>query len=158
VLRLAPIFEDGNYLNRPPRGFDRSSRVRVFVQTSRPDTMRGFGAASDYKFYKTRESHLSTLLYIFSSSAHHFPSVLPALLGRPRPPRADRSRSGFIQGQRAPVVLLSRPSTRPERGNHGPSWFVARSLTKIINYWELWKSRLKSSEPIIRIMLSTVLY
>ena len=73
-----------------------------------------------YKFYKSRESHLSTLLYIVSSSAQHFPPVPPAPLGRPRPPGADRSRSGFIQGQRAPVVLLSRPSTRPERGNHGP--------------------------------------
>ena len=35
VLRLAPIFEDGNYLNRPPReadGFDRSSHMAMVGQ------------------------------------------------------------------------------------------------------------------------------
>ena len=67
-----------------------------------------------------RHSNLSTLLYTVSSSAQHFPPVAPAPLGRPRPPGADQIRSQFIQGQRAPVVLLSRPSTRPERGNYDP--------------------------------------
>jgi hypothetical protein len=73
-----------------------------------------------------REPHLSTLLYIFPSSplappfAHHFPPVPPAPLGCPRPRGADQSRSGFIQGQRGPWYHLSRPSTRPERGIHGP--------------------------------------
>ena len=39
--------------------------------------------------------------------AHHFPPVPPAPVGRPRPPRADRSRSGFTQGQRGPRVVYA---------------------------------------------------
>ena len=107
-------------------------------------------ACTSFFFHKFRESHISTLLCKVSSSAQHFPPVPPAPMGHPRPPGADRSRSGFIQGQRAPVVLLSRPSTRSERGNHGPPWFVARLLTKIstTNYLELWESRFESSGPI----------
>ena len=104
--------------------------VLFFFVLRRDDLSLNQRSVRTYKFYKSRESHLSTLLYIFSSSAQHFPPVPPAPLGRPRPPGADRSRSGFIQANAPPCytrypgtvvpVLLSRPSTRPERGNHGP--------------------------------------
>ena len=99
-----------------PQGSVYSGADTVFVLEVVPPQRRVYS----FFFHKSRESHISTLLYTVSSSAQHFPPVPPAPMGHPRPPGADRSRSGFIQGQRAPVVLLSRPSTRPERGNHGP--------------------------------------
>ena len=65
------------------------------------------------KFYKSRESHLSTLLYIVSSSAQHFPPVPPAPLGRPRPPGADRSRLDSSKANAPPWYFsAARPRDR----------------------------------------------
>ena len=59
--------------------------------------------------------------------AHHFPPVPPAPVGRPRPPRADRSRSGFTQGQRGPRVVYATVNVaRAGKPRPGPPWFIAR--------------------------------
>ena len=89
------------------RGFRRASflcsRHRKNMKPTKLSslTLRARGgstaaACTSFFSHKFRESHISTLLYKVSSSAQHFPPVPSAPMGHPRPPGADRSRSGFI--------------------------------------------------------------
>jgi hypothetical protein len=75
-------------------------------------------------FFDKKSTEIDVVLYptYFHSPppfAHHFPPVPPAPLGRLRPPRADRSRSGFTQGQRGPRVVYTAVYAA-RAGKHGP--------------------------------------
>ena len=75
-------------------------------------------------FFDKKSPKIDVVLYptYFHSPppfAHHFPPVPPAPLGRLRPPRADRSRSGFTQGQRGPRVVYAAVYAA-RAGKHGP--------------------------------------
>ena len=78
---------------------------------------------------KFRESHLSTLLYIFSSSPPllrtTFPPFLRPLWGAPDRPERIVAALGSPKANAA-LAWSTPPSTRPERGIHGPPWFIAR--------------------------------
>jgi hypothetical protein len=76
-----------------------------------------------------RESHLSTLLYIFPSSPPllrtTFPPFPRPLWGAPDHPERIVAALGSPKVN-AVLAWSTPPSTRPERGNHGPPWFIAR--------------------------------
>jgi len=61
------------------------------------------------KIMKRKKDSILVLYYTYLSPIryNHFPPSPPAPLGRPRPPRADRSRSEFPQGQRVTRVVYA---------------------------------------------------
>ena len=97
-------------------------------------TLRAQGVSSpaardQKKSTENRESHLSTLLHIFPSSPPLLRTTFPPF-PRPlwdAPAHAERTRAALDSPKaNAALAWSTPPSTWPERGNHGPPWFIAR--------------------------------